>query len=76
VVIDPGDMLCFSGAHLHASAANVSGFTRFSIESRTVNIDDLRHNRAAPNIDCQARQVMFAWFRHVVSNESLTDEIP
>ncbi|MFQ5760764.1 MAG: hypothetical protein ACE5HM_07300 [Acidiferrobacterales bacterium] len=75
VVIDPGDMLCFSGAHLHASAANVSGLTRFSIESRTVNIDDLKHNRAAPNVDCHARQVRFAWFRHVVSNEPLTGEI-
>ena len=75
VVIDPGDMLCFSGAHLHASAANVSGSARFSIESRTVNSDDLRHNRAAPNIDCQAQQVMFAWFRHMASNEPLTGEI-
>ena len=75
VVIDPGDMLCFSGAHLHASAANVSGSARFSIESRTVNIDDLKHNRAAPNIDCQARQVRFAWFRHMVRNEPLTGEI-
>ena len=75
VVIEPGDMLCFSGAHLHASAANVSGLTRFSIESRTININDLAHNRAAPNIDCQGRQVRFAWFRHVVSNEPLTGEI-
>jgi hypothetical protein len=73
VVIDPGDMLCFSGAHLHASAANVSGCTRFSVESRTVNIDDVKHDRAAPNIDCQARQARFDWFRHVVTNEPLTD---
>jgi hypothetical protein len=75
VVIDPGDMLCFSGAHLHASAANVSGFTRFSIESRTVNIDDLKHNRAAPNVDCDATEAMTIWFRCISDNRSLAESI-
>jgi hypothetical protein len=32
IVIEPGDLLCFSGAHLHASVPNVSAGTRVSVE--------------------------------------------
>ena len=41
VVIEPGDLLCFSGAHLHASVPNTSAGTRVSAELRTINGDDL-----------------------------------
>ena len=42
MVIEPGDLLCFSGAHLHASVPNVSDRARVcSVELRTVNRDDL-----------------------------------
>ena len=36
IVIEPGDMLCFSGAHLHGSTPNESPLARFNIETRTV----------------------------------------
>src|SRR5699024_5284435 len=36
----PGDLLCFSGAHLHASVPNTTGATRLSFETRTANCDD------------------------------------
>jgi hypothetical protein len=49
-----GDLLVFSAAHLHATAPNRSGATRFSIDFRTINLDDLRSNRGAPNIDSRA----------------------
>ncbi len=45
--ISPGDLLCFSGAHLHASVPNTTPLTRFSTEVRTVCLDDLNHGRAA-----------------------------
>lgn len=51
----PGDLLLFSAAQLHATAPNTSGQTRFSIDFRTVDIDDLLNNRGAPNIDGKAR---------------------
>ena len=50
IVIEPGDLLGFSGAHLHASVPNVSRETRCSVELRTVNIDDFRRNRGAPSL--------------------------
>ena len=49
IVIEPGDLLCFSGAHLHGSVANTSGLTRFSAEFRTVNERDRRDGRGARN---------------------------
>ena len=70
IVIEPGDLLCFSGAHLHASVPNVSGETRFSVELRTVNIDDVRRDRGAPALDGGAPHTPLEWFR------SMTDGTP
>jgi hypothetical protein len=70
IVIEPGDLLCFSGAHLHASVPNVSGETRFSVELRTVNIDDVRRDRGAPALDGRAPNTPLEWFR------SMTDGSP
>ena len=36
VLIEPGDLLCFSGAHLHASRPNRTGRTRLSLDTRIV----------------------------------------
>jgi hypothetical protein len=50
-----GDVLLFSASHLHATAPNNSGKTRFSIDFRTVHVDDLRAGRGAPAVDARAR---------------------
>lgn len=75
VVIDPGDVLCFSGAHLHASVPNTSSAARFSVEVRTVNIDDLKSQRGVPNIDCDATDIMTLWFRRISDSCSLADAV-
>jgi hypothetical protein len=66
VVIPPGDLLCFSGAHLHASIGNTTARTRFSLEVRTVHLDDLEAGRGAPNVDGAARHVPWHWFSSVL----------
>ncbi|WP_279244969.1 hypothetical protein [Candidatus Litorirhabdus singularis] len=48
---EPGALTVFSAAQLHASAKNVSGQCRFSIDFRTVHLDDLIAGNGAPNID-------------------------
>ena len=65
VVIEPGDVLCFSSAHLHGSVPNESGRARFSTEFRTVNIDDMREGQGAPNVDGNAPRTAHDWFRRV-----------
>ncbi len=53
IVGEPGNLLIFSAAHLHSSVPNTSGQTRFSIDFRTVHLDDLRRWNGAPNIDSE-----------------------
>ncbi|MGH8867210.1 MAG: hypothetical protein ACRDYU_04350 [Actinomycetes bacterium] len=51
-VIPPvGGFMLFSGAQFHSSVPNDSGRTRFSIDFRTVQIDDVTAHRGAPNVD-------------------------
>lgn len=49
-----GDVFMFSSNHLHASAPNRSGVTRFSYDLRTINIDDVRAGRGPRNVDSGA----------------------
>jgi hypothetical protein len=51
VVCPPGGLLLFSGAHLHSTVPNTSGRSRFSIDFRTANIDDLATHGGPPNLD-------------------------
>ena len=71
IVIEPADLLCFSGAHAHASVPNTSGITRVSVETRTVNVDDLGRDRGAPKVDGRAPRVAIDWFRRISDGEPL-----
>ncbi|HEY0555117.1 MAG TPA: hypothetical protein VGG20_12680, partial [Thermoanaerobaculia bacterium] len=51
VVVPPGGLILFSGAHLHSSVENTSGRTRFSIDFRTAHLDELKTLGGAPSID-------------------------
>ena len=55
IVAEPASIMIFSAAHMHSSVANTSGLTRWSIDFRTVNTDELRDNSGAPNIDGKSR---------------------
>lgn len=71
VVIQPGDVLLFSGAQLHATVPNTSPVSRCSVEIRTVALDDVRAGRGAPNVDGAAPRVPWHWFRRVDDGTSL-----
>lgn len=51
VVGPPGSTLIFSAAQMHSSVENTTGRTRFSIDFRTVHLDDVVARRGAPNLD-------------------------
>ena len=51
---EPGGVIIFSAAQLHSSVPNTSGRTRFSIDFRTVNLDDVQALRGAVNIDSRS----------------------
>jgi len=51
VVVNAGGVMLFSAAQLHSTVLNTCGLTRYSIDFRTVNVDDLRNRHGAANID-------------------------
>jgi hypothetical protein len=74
IVLEPGDLLCFSGAHLHASVPNTTSEARVSVELRTVNADDLPRDRGAPDLDGRAPLVPLEWFRSMADGRPLRPE--
>jgi hypothetical protein len=50
-VVEAGGVVLFAGAYLHSTIPNTSGVTRYSIDFRTVNFDDVVNQRSAPNLD-------------------------
>ena len=71
VRIEPGQIIAFSAAHLHASADNTSGRTRFSIDTRTVWQSDLAAGRGAPNVDGAAPRVGWDLFQRLTDGAPL-----
>lgn len=51
VVAQVGGVMLFSAAQLHSTVPNACGLTRFSIDFRTVDLDDVRNRAGAPNVD-------------------------
>ena len=47
----PGGIIVFSGAQLHETVPNTTNNARYSIDFRTVHLDDVMARRGAPNID-------------------------
>jgi hypothetical protein len=51
VVGNVGGVILFSAAQLHSTVPNTCGITRYSIDFRTVNLDDVLQKCGAPNVD-------------------------
>jgi hypothetical protein len=75
VITPVGGLLMFSGAQMHSTVPNTSGYTRFSIDFRTVNLDDLEHRRGAPNIDSECTGTTLRDFRRGTDFAHLPPEI-
>lgn len=71
VVIEPGDLLALSGAHLHGSVPNCSGVARLSSEWRLVDETDLRGGHGAVNCDGGAPRTEepLRWFGHAAESK-------
>jgi len=51
IAANAGEIITFSGSHLHGTVANFTEQTRFSIDFRLVHIQDLLAGRGANNVD-------------------------
>lgn len=67
VLIEPGELLIFSAAHLHAGISDASGLTRFSLDTRTVWQRDVDAGRGAPDVDRASNRVYWEMFNRDAS---------
>ena len=75
VVTPVGGALIFSAAHLHSTVPNTTGRTRFSIDFRTVNLDDLVEGRGAPNVDSECTGTTLRDFLRAEDLEPLPEDV-
>lgn len=73
-MIAVGDIMAFSGAHLHAGTSNTTGLVRLSFEVRSVDLTDLAAGRGAPNVDGAAPRTPLHWFRRLGDGRSLGEK--
>jgi hypothetical protein len=51
VAANSGEILVFSGSHLHGTVPNYTEKTRFSVDFRLMHVEDLKNKRGAVNVD-------------------------
>jgi hypothetical protein len=75
LVCEPGGAIVFSGAQLHSTVPNTSGLTRYSMDFRTVNIDDIRAQRGAPNVDSAPSGTSLRDFMRIADGERVSEDV-
>lgn len=75
VVTNVGGLIIFSGAQMHSTVPNTTGKIRYSIDFRTVNIDDLLARRGAVNIDSECTGTPMKDYLRGTDLAQLSDEI-
>jgi Phytanoyl-CoA dioxygenase (PhyH) len=75
LVSPPGGAMVFSGAQLHSTVPNTTNRTRFSIDFRTVNLDDLVEGVGAPNVDSECTGTTLRDFLRASDLEPLPEEV-
>lgn len=70
-----GGMIIFSGAQMHSSVPNTSGSTRFSLDFRSVHLDDLVERKGAHNVDSACTGTVLGEFIRALDFARLPDEV-
>ncbi len=69
-----GDLLLFSASHLHGTSPNLTNKTRFSLDFRTIDIED-KHRNFAPNVDNQSKGTILKDMFSVKSLEKFDNKL-
>jgi hypothetical protein len=75
IVCPPGGIVLFSAAQLHSTVSNTSGLTRYSLDFRTVEINDVTARRGAANIDSAPTGTSLRDFRRAADLAPISDEL-
>lgn len=71
LLLEPGELAIFAGAHLHATSPNHTGMPRFSADTRTVDPRHAANGIGAPDHDHANNPPATAWFRHITTDARL-----
>ena len=74
-VPEPGSIILFSGAHLHETVPNTTDYARYSIDFRTVHLDDLTEGRGAPNVNSQCTGTTMRDYLRASDLQHLPEEV-
>ena len=67
--IDKGQIICFSGHHLHGSLQNQKD--RINLETRIIYKSKPKDVKEPKNNDSESRVIKKNWFRNIVTNKVL-----
>jgi hypothetical protein len=73
LVVPTGGVILFSAQHLHSTVANETCLARWSIDFRTVNLEDLIHRRGAAAVDAACTGTSIRDFRRVHDFEPMPE---
>jgi len=72
---EEGGLMLFSASHLHSTSPNTSGHTRFSVDFRTVNLDDVVSSRGAPNVDNESEGTTLGEYLRVSDSTPIPESV-
>src|SRR6267143_3543668 len=75
LVVPPGGIILFSGAQMHSTVRNETALARWSIDFRTVNLDDLADRRGLLTADSASTGTSLRDFRRVMDLKAMPEEI-
>lgn len=75
LICPAGGIILFAAAQMHSSVPNTSGRTRFSIDFRTVHLDDVVAKRGAPNLDNESTGTVMRDYLRASDFSRLPDEV-
>jgi hypothetical protein len=71
----PGGIIIFSGAQLHETVPNTTNVARYSIDFRTVHLDDVVGRRGAVNLDSRCTGTTMLGYICFADGRPLPEEI-
>jgi ectoine hydroxylase-related dioxygenase (phytanoyl-CoA dioxygenase family) len=75
LVCEAGGFIIFSGSYMHSTVRNTSGRTRFSVDFRSVHLDDVKAQRGAPNLDSESTGTTLRDFLRSTDFERIPDDV-
>jgi hypothetical protein len=71
----PGGLILFAGAQLHETVPNSTDLARYSVDFRTVHMQDVRARAGAPNVDSRATGTTMRDYLRATDLSHLPDEL-